>query len=188
MLPQIASAMIAHAATTVPWLPATVNTRPPTIMPERIDIEVPISTRPLPPVSSSGLSTDGSTEYFTGPNRVDCMPVQNSATSSTGRLWVRKPVAASDMITISMVVVITISRDFSSLSAICPASAENRKYGRMKMAGASVAYNPSSSSGTAMNSNMLMIACRYTLSLNAPSAWTTKNGRKRRWRSRANWL
>ena len=92
------------------------------------------------------------------------------------------------MITISMVVVITISRDFSSLSAICPASAENRKYGRMKMAGARVAYNPSSSSGTAMNSNMLMIACRYTLSLNAPSAWTTKNGRKRRWRSRANWL
>ncbi|KAG0932314.1 hypothetical protein G6F31_016570 [Rhizopus arrhizus] len=41
-----------------------------------------------------------------------------------------------------MVVVITISRDFSSLSAICPASAENRKYGRMKMAGASVAYSP----------------------------------------------
>ncbi len=56
------------------------------------------------------------------------------------------------------------------------------------MAGASVAYSPSSSSGTAMNSNMLMIACRYTLSLNALSAWTTKNGRKRRWRSRANWL
>ncbi|MNI39369.1 hypothetical protein D3C73_935490 [compost metagenome] len=96
-------------------------------MPVRIDIDVPISTRPLPPVSSSGRSTEGSTEYFTGPNRVDCRPVQNRATSSTGRLSVRKPTAASVMITISMVVVITISRDFSSFSAICPARAENRK-------------------------------------------------------------
>ncbi|MNM25258.1 hypothetical protein D3C81_357010 [compost metagenome] len=126
-LPQIASAMTAVAATIGPWVPARVNTRPPTIMPVRIDIDVPISTRPLPPVSSSGRSTEGSTEYFTGPNRVDCRPVQNRATSSTGRLSVRKPTAASVMITISMVVVITISRDFSSFSAICPARAENRK-------------------------------------------------------------
>ncbi|MNH44315.1 hypothetical protein D3C79_1064450 [compost metagenome] len=58
---------------------------------------------------------------------MDCRPVQNRATSSTGRLSVRKPTAASVMITISMVVVITISRDFSSFSAICPARAENRK-------------------------------------------------------------
>ncbi len=42
-------------------------------------------------------------------------------------LWVRKPTAASVMIPISMVVVITIRRDFSSFSAICPARAENRK-------------------------------------------------------------
>ncbi len=126
-LPQIASAMTAVAATIGPWLPASRNTEPPMIMPDRIEIEVPISTRPLPPVSSSGFSTEGSTEYLTGPNRVDCMPVQNSATSRKGRFSVMKPMAASDMITISMVVVITISRDFSSLSAICPASAENRK-------------------------------------------------------------
>ncbi|MNU05195.1 hypothetical protein D3C72_2499150 [compost metagenome] len=51
-------------------------------------------------------------------------------------LWVRKPTAASDMITISITVVITIRRCFSSFSAICPARAENRKYGRMNKAGA----------------------------------------------------
>ncbi len=66
-------------------------------------------------------------EYFTGPNSVDCRPVQNSAASSTVRSWVRKPMAASDMITISIVVVIRISFDFSSFSAIWPAVAENRK-------------------------------------------------------------
>ena len=105
-------------------------------MPIRIEIDVPISTRPLPPVSSSGLSTDGRIEYFTGPNSVDCTPVQNSATSSTDMFCVRKPTAASDMIAISIAVVMRISRDFSSFSAICPAVAENRKYGRMNSAGA----------------------------------------------------
>ena len=88
---------------------------------------MPISTRPLPPVNSSGLRIAGSTEYFTGPNRVDCIPVQNSATSSTGMLPVKKPIAASDMIAISIAVVITIRRCFSSFSAIWPAMAENRK-------------------------------------------------------------
>ena len=96
-------------------------------MPARIDSDVPISTRPLPPVSSSGLSTAGRIEYFTGPNSVDCMPVANSATSSSGMLAVRKPIAASVMIPISIVVVITIRRCFSSFSANCPAIAENRK-------------------------------------------------------------
>jgi hypothetical protein len=43
------------------------------------------------------------------------------------------------MITISIVVVMRISRDFSSFSAIRPAVAENRKYGRMNSAGASCA-------------------------------------------------
>jgi len=88
---------------------------------------VPISTSPLPPVSSSGLSTDGRIEYFTGPNRVDCMPVPNSASSRIGMLCSRKPTAASDITTISIVVVMTISFCFSSFSAICPAVAENRK-------------------------------------------------------------
>ncbi|MNV95369.1 hypothetical protein D3C71_1902540 [compost metagenome] len=105
-------------------------------MPVRIAIEVPISTRPLPPVSSSGLSTEGRIEYLTGPNRVDCRPVPNSAISRIVMFWVTKPTAASDMIAISIEVVIRISLCFSSFSAICPAVAENRKYGRMNKAGA----------------------------------------------------
>lgn len=79
---------------------------------------MPISTSPLPPVSSSGLSTDGRMEYFTGPNSVDCMPVQNNATRRTIMFWVRNPTAASVMMPISIVVVMRISLDFSSFSAI----------------------------------------------------------------------
>ena len=179
-LPVIASTMMVMAATTGPWVPARVKIRPPKIMPTRMDMEVPISTRPLPPVSSSGFSTEGMMEYFTGPNSVDCTPVQNSATSSTVMFWVRNPAAANVMMTISMAVVMRISRDFSSFSANCPAMEENRKYGRMKMAGASCAYSAFSSALTAMKPSRPMMACRYTLSLKAPSAWTRKNGRKRR--------
>ena len=54
---------------------------------------------------------------------------------------VRKPTAASDMIAISIAVVMRISFDFSSFSAICPAVAENRKYGRMNSAGARFVYS-----------------------------------------------
>ena len=157
-------------------------------MPSRIASEVPISTKPLPPVNSSGLSTDGRMEYFTGPNKVDCRPVQNSATSNTTMFCSRKPTAASDMMAISIEVVITISFCFSTRAAICPAVAENRKNGRMKIAGARLAYNPIWLLLTAMYASSPMMACRYTLSLNAPSACTVKYGKKRRCVSRLNWL
>ncbi len=126
-LPVIASATMAKAAASGPYSPAMTKINPPKIMPSRMDIEVPISTRPLPPVSSSGLSTLGRIEYFTGPNRVDCRPVRNSATSSTGRLSIRKPTAAIDMMPISIMVVMRTSSDFSSFSATWPASPEKRK-------------------------------------------------------------
>ena len=135
-LPATANRITAVAATIGPLLPATWKIMPPSSMPTRIDTDVPISTRPLPPVSSSGLSTEGRIEYFTGPNSADCTPVENSAISSTTMFCVTKPIAAPVMITISIIVVMRISRDFSSFSAICPAVAENRKYGRMKIAGA----------------------------------------------------
>ncbi len=90
-------------------------------------IEVPISTRPLPPVSSSGASTDGRIEYFTGPNSVDWAPVANRATSRTGMLCSTKPTAATVMIAISIVVVTTMSFCFSIFSATLLARAENRK-------------------------------------------------------------
>ena len=136
------------------------NTEPPATMPSRIDSAVPISTRPLPPVNSRGCSTAGSIEYFTGPNRVDWTPVRNSATSSTAMLVVAKPNAASDMIAISIAVVIRISVAFSVRSAICPASAENRKYGRMNSAGARFAYSALSALDTPSQNSMPMIACR----------------------------
>ena len=80
-----------------------------------------------PSPSSSGFSTAGRIEYFTGPNSVDCMPVANSATSNTRMSCSRKPTAASDMIAISIAVVMRISRAFSMRSANWPAVAENRK-------------------------------------------------------------
>ena len=71
VLPATAIAITPTAATCWPWLPATWKINPPQIMPSKIASEVPISTKPLPPVNSSGLSTDGRIEYFTGPNNVD---------------------------------------------------------------------------------------------------------------------
>ena len=90
-------------------------------------MDVTISIRPLPPVSSSGLSTCGRIEYFTGPNSVDCRPVRNSTTSSSAGQPMTKPTAASDMMPISIPVVTRISAAFSYFSAICPAVAEKRK-------------------------------------------------------------
>ena len=136
-LPAIASRITATAAACVPCWPATVKISPPNSMPSNTAMLVPISTRPLPPVSSSGFSTLGRIEYFTGPNSVLCTPVANSATSSTRMSCSRKPTAASDMIAISIAVVMRMSFDFSVRSANCPAIEENRKYGRMNTAGAS---------------------------------------------------
>ena len=109
---------------------------------------------------------------------MDCTPVANSATSSTRMSCSRKPTAASDMIAISIAVVMRISLDFSVRSANCPAIEENRKYGRMNTAGASCVYVPrvaaSSVPAAAITPSRPMIACRNTLSLNAPSACTLK--------------
>src|SRR3546814_2361857 len=84
------------------------------------------------------------------------------------------------MIAISIVVVMRISRDFSSFSAICPAVAENRKYGRMKIAGASEAYSVRCDGYACIQNSRPMIACLNTLSLKAPKHWVAKNGRNRR--------
>src|SRR5690606_23408364 len=85
-LPAMASATIAAAAASGPWAPAIWKIRPPVILPPRIEIEVPIPTRPFPPVSSSGLRMAGSTEYFTGPNRVDRRSVPVERLDDVGRL------------------------------------------------------------------------------------------------------
>jgi hypothetical protein len=71
---------------------------------------------------------------LTGPKSVDCNPPRNSAVSRIGRLRSSRPAAPSSMISSSSATVSVMRADFSNLSAICPAVAENRKNGRMNSA------------------------------------------------------
>ena len=103
-------------------------------MPSRMAIEVPISTMPLPPTISLSLRCCGRIAYFTGPKSADCTPPRKSAPRSSARFCMNRPTAPSAMTASSIATVIVISVDFSTLSAICPAVAENRKNGRMKRA------------------------------------------------------
>ncbi len=64
------------------------------------------------------------------------------------------------MMAISIAVVMRISVAFSTFSAICPAMAENRKYGRMNSAGARLAYSAMSPLDTPSQNSMPMIAWR----------------------------
>ena len=79
-------------------------------------------------------------------------------------------------------------RDFSSLSAICPAVAEKRKNGRMKMppAGSPAVGRPRPA--PAPNANRMTRAFLNTLSLRAPRNCVQKNGANRRVLSSALWL
>src|SRR5229473_6830716 len=90
--------------------------------------------------------------------------------------------AASAMMAISAVLMMTMRRDFSNLSAKRPAVAENRKKGRMKSPAAMVdiiwAFTPVSIAilkVTRMTSAFLKI-----LSFKAPRNWVMNSGRKRR--------
>ena len=151
-------------------------------MPTRIEIDVPISTRPLPPVSSSGLSTDGRIEYFTGPNSVDCTPVANSATSSTTMFCVTKPTAGQRH-----------DRDFHrggdadqlrllQLLGDLPGGGREQEVGQDEQRRREVRVQRALRPAVTPSQNSRpMMACRNTLSLNAPSACVRKNGRKRRW-------
>ena len=72
-------------------------------------------------------------------------------------------------------------RDFSYLSAICPASAENKKNGKMKIPPLSTTSVPGSVPTLSASEKLMKIisAKRNTLSLNAPKNWTTNNGANR---------
>ncbi|CRM74639.1 hypothetical protein [Pseudomonas sp. 22 E 5] len=104
---------------------------PAPMVPARIARNVPISTSPLPPTSSSSCSAWGMIEYFTGPNSAECVPMANSASSISSRWLNRKPVAPTAMITISPILIARISASLLNFSPNCPASAENRKNGRI---------------------------------------------------------
>ncbi|MCY1183660.1 hypothetical protein D9M73_242990 [compost metagenome] len=58
---------------------------PAPMVPARIARKVPISTRPLPPTSSSSRRACGRIEYFTGPNSAEWVPMANSASSINDR-------------------------------------------------------------------------------------------------------
>ena len=79
----ITAIAIVAPATHVGPAPETLASWPPMIVPIRIETNVPISTIPLPPVSSSGCSTCGRYAYLTGPKTVECKPIRNVAASST---------------------------------------------------------------------------------------------------------
>ena len=95
----------ATATATLPAMtgpaPAMATTSPPAIVPSRIATNVPISTRPLPPTSSSGFRCCGRIAYLTGPNSVECTPISASATISSVRLRCQKPARPITMIAIS---------------------------------------------------------------------------------------
>ena len=69
---------------------------------------------------------------LSGPKKVDCVPMQKSKKTSHQRCIVSKAAAVRHMRTISTNFIMRIRKDFSYLSAICPASDEKRKNGRMK--------------------------------------------------------
>ncbi|MCY1457288.1 hypothetical protein D9M71_745760 [compost metagenome] len=104
---------------------------PALMVPARMARKVPISTRALPPTSSSSRSTCGRIEYFTGPNSAEWVPMANSARNSNGRLSKKKPSAPTAMIATSASLIARISASLANFSPNCPPRAENRKNGRM---------------------------------------------------------
>jgi hypothetical protein len=67
-----------------------------------------------------------------GPKKLEWMPIANRAASNRGMLCSRSPAAPPSMIKISAFFTTRMMRALSIESASCPASAENRKKGRMK--------------------------------------------------------
>ena len=139
--PTSARATTAPAAAAGPFPDSEART-PPAIVPRRMATKVPDSTSALPPTSSASRNTWGRSEYFTGPNREDCAPHRNNAASRSPRWPATKPQAASTITPISNTFTRRISEDFSYLSAICPAVAENSMNGRTKRPAARFTITP----------------------------------------------
>jgi hypothetical protein len=124
---------------------------------------------------------------LTGPKNAECVPMRNSATSSSGALRSWKPTAAKDMIATSAALTTRITRALSHLSAICPAVVEKRTKGAVKSAAlrltsvSAVRLTPPS----VPKARKIASAFRKTLSLSAPRNWAQKNGPKRLVRSSA---
>ena len=113
-----------------------------------------------------------------------------TAATSSHRVCVIQPMPATSMMAISSHLTKRARRDFSTLSAIWPAVAENTTYGRMNSAGmtmfsvAGLIEVQFSASKVSITSSAVL----NRLSLKAPKNWVQKNGAKRRWLNRENWL
>ena len=104
---------------------------PAPMVPARIARKVPISTNPLPPTNSSSCKCCGRIEYFTGPNNAECVPMANNASNIIHRWLSMNPAAPTSMIAISPSLIRRINASLAYFSPNCPASAENKKNGRM---------------------------------------------------------
>ena len=69
----------------------TATSKPPATWPSKIATKVPISTMPLPPVSSRSDKTCGKYANLTGPNSVECKPIKKVHTSRTMTSLATKP-------------------------------------------------------------------------------------------------
>ena len=86
------------------------------------------------------------------------------------------------MISISTNLIRWMLADFSNLSAICPAVAENRKNGKIKIPAAIVTKIPGSISEESSKLKMIITirACLIILSFIAPRNWVMKSGKNLR--------
>ena len=80
---------------------------------------------------------------MSGPKNADCVPIRNRIAIRKGTLPEANAATPSAMTTISASLTRRISSDFSCLSAISPAKAENRKNGRMNSPAARLMTSPS---------------------------------------------
>ena len=178
--------MATPAAPPAPFL----TRKPAAIVPPRIATKVPISTRPLPPVSSSSRRCCGRYAYFTGPKRVECTPMRNTAAYSSAGWRATKPVAAMAITAISRFFTKRMSAPFSTLSAIWPEVADRSTKGAMKtapiakpaVAGSTPPHCAAWKVASSVNANL------SRLSFAAPRNCVQKSGAKRRSPNSANWL
>ncbi len=127
--PATATAIASAPASTGPF-GSTATSRPPAIVPSRIATNVPISTRPLPPTSSSVLQRLRQDRVLdrAEQRRVHAHQRQRGEQQRAG-CAARSRRSRSTMIAISNSLMKRMSRDFSYLSASWPAVAESSTNG-----------------------------------------------------------
>jgi len=111
--------------------PATTN--PPVMVPRRMARNVAIATMALPPTRLCSSRSSGRMAYFAGPKKADCVPIKKRTTRSSATLLVAKPTPARIITPISHTLTQRINIHLGKWSASCPAVAEKRKNGKMKM-------------------------------------------------------